>query len=128
MWLEFGFVIIWWKDFGAKAAHKMLVKLTPERQSSGNYKGHREGEEYKPGAMVIKLFCLRHWHGGAISFCVCPRQGQEPTVRVSRGSLYRKYSKIFDSAECVYLDLLTVILEILPFAIFIDWNDKMSFD
>jgi hypothetical protein len=27
--LQFGFVIFWWKDFGAKAAHKMLVKLTP---------------------------------------------------------------------------------------------------
>jgi hypothetical protein len=27
--LQFGFVIFWRKDFGAKAAHKMLVKLTP---------------------------------------------------------------------------------------------------
>jgi hypothetical protein len=27
--LEFEFVIFWWKDFGAKKAHKMLVKLTP---------------------------------------------------------------------------------------------------
>jgi len=27
--LEFGFVIFWQKDFGAKAAHKMLVKLAP---------------------------------------------------------------------------------------------------
>jgi hypothetical protein len=26
--LQFGFVIFWQKDFGAKAAHKMLVKLT----------------------------------------------------------------------------------------------------
>jgi hypothetical protein len=26
---RFGFVIFWQKDFGAKAAHKMLVKLTP---------------------------------------------------------------------------------------------------
>jgi hypothetical protein len=25
---QFGFVIFWQKDFGAKAAHKMLVKLT----------------------------------------------------------------------------------------------------
>ncbi len=30
MYLQFGFVIFWQKDFGAKAAHKMLVKLTPE--------------------------------------------------------------------------------------------------
>jgi hypothetical protein len=30
MCLQFGFVIFWRKDFGAKAAHKMLVKLTPE--------------------------------------------------------------------------------------------------
>jgi hypothetical protein len=29
MRLQFGFVIFWQKDFGAKAAHKMLVKLTP---------------------------------------------------------------------------------------------------
>ncbi len=27
--LQFGFVIFWRKDFGANAAHKMLVKLTP---------------------------------------------------------------------------------------------------
>jgi hypothetical protein len=29
MSLQFGFVIFWQKDFGAKGAHKMLVKLTP---------------------------------------------------------------------------------------------------
>jgi hypothetical protein len=29
MCLQLGFVIFWRKDFGAKAAHKMLVKLTP---------------------------------------------------------------------------------------------------
>ncbi len=28
MCLQFGFLIFWRKDFGAKAAHKMLVKLT----------------------------------------------------------------------------------------------------
>ncbi len=28
MCLQFGFDIFWQKDFGAKAAHKMLVKLT----------------------------------------------------------------------------------------------------
>jgi hypothetical protein len=30
MCLQFGLVIFWQKDFGAKAAHKMLVKLTPD--------------------------------------------------------------------------------------------------
>jgi hypothetical protein len=30
MWLQFRFVNFWQKDFGAKAAHKMLVKLTPK--------------------------------------------------------------------------------------------------
>jgi hypothetical protein len=30
MCLQLGFVIFWQKDFGATAAHKMLVKLTPE--------------------------------------------------------------------------------------------------
>jgi hypothetical protein len=29
MCLQFGFQIFWQKDFGAKAAYKMLVKLTP---------------------------------------------------------------------------------------------------
>ena len=29
MCLQFGFLIFWRKDFGAKAAHKMVVKLTP---------------------------------------------------------------------------------------------------
>jgi hypothetical protein len=29
MCLQFGFVIFGQKNFGAKAAHKMLVKLTP---------------------------------------------------------------------------------------------------
>jgi hypothetical protein len=29
MCLQFGFVIFWPQDFGTKAAHKMLVKLTP---------------------------------------------------------------------------------------------------
>jgi len=29
MCLQFGVVIFWQKDFGTKAAHKMLVKLTP---------------------------------------------------------------------------------------------------
>ncbi len=29
MCVQFGFVIFWRKDFGAKGAHKMLVKLTP---------------------------------------------------------------------------------------------------
>jgi hypothetical protein len=29
MCLKFGFVIFWQKDIGAKAAHEMLVKLTP---------------------------------------------------------------------------------------------------
>jgi hypothetical protein len=33
MCLKFGFVIFWQKDFGAKAAHKMLVKLTPGGKS-----------------------------------------------------------------------------------------------
>jgi hypothetical protein len=32
MRLQLGFVIFWQKDFGAKAAHKMLVKLTPGYQ------------------------------------------------------------------------------------------------
>jgi hypothetical protein len=34
--LQFGFVIFWPKDFGAKAAHKMLVKLTPSLYNQNN--------------------------------------------------------------------------------------------
>jgi hypothetical protein len=30
MCLQFGFENSWQKDFGSKAAHKMLVKLTPD--------------------------------------------------------------------------------------------------
>ncbi len=37
MCLEFGFVIYCQKDFGAKAANKMLVKLTPGGQNSNLY-------------------------------------------------------------------------------------------
>jgi len=33
MHLQFGFVIFWQNVFGAKAAHKMLVKLTPGKAS-----------------------------------------------------------------------------------------------
>jgi hypothetical protein len=33
MCLQFGFLIFWRQDFGAKAAHKMLVKLTPGEYS-----------------------------------------------------------------------------------------------
>jgi len=34
MCLQFGFVLFWQKDFGTKAAHKMLVKLTPDGSTS----------------------------------------------------------------------------------------------
>jgi hypothetical protein len=44
MCLQFGFVIFWQKDFGTKAAHKMLVKL-----KSGNTKG---------GSITVPLTCL----------------------------------------------------------------------
>jgi hypothetical protein len=34
MCLQFGFVIFWQKDFGAKDAHKMFVKLTTDLQTN----------------------------------------------------------------------------------------------
>ncbi len=37
MCLQFGFLIFWPNDFGSKAAHNMLVKLTPEG-GGGEYK------------------------------------------------------------------------------------------
>jgi hypothetical protein len=33
MYLQFGFEIFWQMDFGAKAAHKMFVKLIPNGSS-----------------------------------------------------------------------------------------------
>jgi hypothetical protein len=36
MFLQFGFVIFWRKDFGAKATHKMLVKMPPGSRASGS--------------------------------------------------------------------------------------------
>jgi hypothetical protein len=44
MCLQFGFLIFWQKDFGAKAAHKMLVKLTP-------------GGSLDPRFVLQHLFC-----------------------------------------------------------------------
>jgi hypothetical protein len=38
MCLQFGFVNFWQKDFGAKAAHKMLVKLAPAWRGGGQQK------------------------------------------------------------------------------------------
>jgi nucleoside recognition membrane protein YjiH len=35
MCLQFGFVMFWQKDLGTKAAHKMLVKLTPGNALQG---------------------------------------------------------------------------------------------
>jgi hypothetical protein len=57
MCLQFGFVIFWQKDLGAKAAHKMLVKLTP-------------------GPSVIKHFsAVIYCHSKVIlSFCVIKKQ------------------------------------------------------
>ncbi len=37
MRLQFGFVIFWRKDFGTKAGHKMLVKLTPGGSMDSGY-------------------------------------------------------------------------------------------
>jgi hypothetical protein len=42
MILQFGFVIFWQKDFGTKAAHKMLVKLTPRHPSVNSPKNKRK--------------------------------------------------------------------------------------
>jgi hypothetical protein len=39
MSLQFGFVILWQKAFGAKAALKMLVKLTPDGRVSDKVSG-----------------------------------------------------------------------------------------
>jgi hypothetical protein len=46
---QFGFVIFWQKDFGAKAANKMLVKLTPG--------GKLTAQACHLGPMLLSFFC-----------------------------------------------------------------------
>jgi hypothetical protein len=53
--LQFGFVIFWQKEFCAKAAYKMLVKLTP-------------------GVVFTAIHFLRNFRRGPISSNVCPWQ------------------------------------------------------
>ncbi len=50
--LQFGFVIFWRKSFGAKAAHKMLVKLTPGRDGGLLCSWFRD-EQYKFEAYLV---------------------------------------------------------------------------
>jgi hypothetical protein len=44
MCLQFGFVIFWRKDFGTKAAHKMLVKLTQGRHPRSLFDARGNGQ------------------------------------------------------------------------------------
>jgi hypothetical protein len=60
MCLQFGFVISWQKDFGTKAAHKMLVKLTLASLifpgKAGAYpRGPLYGIPHKGGSRNIRL-------------------------------------------------------------------------
>jgi hypothetical protein len=48
MCLQFGFVIFWQKEFGTKAALKMLVKLTPGGRLAG-LKWHQQGQANNTG-------------------------------------------------------------------------------
>jgi hypothetical protein len=45
MCLQFGFVIFWQKAFGAKAAHKMLVKLPPGEVEGESVAGDERVQE-----------------------------------------------------------------------------------
>ena len=47
MCLQFGFVIFWRKDFDAKAAHKMWVKLTLGANDIKMYQATAKGQCYK---------------------------------------------------------------------------------
>jgi len=42
MYLQFGFVICWQKEIGAKAARKMLVKLTAGVEYFGRFAARRQ--------------------------------------------------------------------------------------
>ncbi len=48
MCLQVGFVIFWRKDFGAKAAHKMLVKLTPGVEGRSQFGETHFGAKTEP--------------------------------------------------------------------------------
>jgi hypothetical protein len=70
MCLHFGFVIFWRKDFGAKAAHKMSVKLTP----GANVIKHFTMVIYCNTTVilsfsVIKLYYLGNYCGMAVNYC-----------------------------------------------------------
>ncbi len=57
MCLQFGFVIFWRKDFGAKAAHKMLVKLTPDFPNWTFFTKSRAGH-FAIGCFAIGHFAI----------------------------------------------------------------------
>jgi hypothetical protein len=48
--LQFEFVIFWQKDFGTKAAHEMLVKLTPGNRAGERMEGKLQKKFYNFGS------------------------------------------------------------------------------
>jgi hypothetical protein len=61
MSLKFGFLIFWQKDFGAKASHKMLVKLTPALLTKVNkVRKGRKAAIPVVGIFVFLKFCQCH--------------------------------------------------------------------
>jgi hypothetical protein len=63
MCLQFGFVIFWQKDFGAKAANKMLVKLTPVHVAGMTI----ETKRYKNSLRNFKLTCATTRQGSCLT-------------------------------------------------------------
>ena len=59
MCLQFGFVIFWQKDFGAKAAHKMLVKLTPGELKTLVANNRHTGQTLGASVTKKKMFYSR---------------------------------------------------------------------
>jgi hypothetical protein len=59
MCLQFGFVIFWQKDFGAKATHKMLVKLIPGSATNlhNAQSGQHKGNSAKDALLFDQHFC-----------------------------------------------------------------------
>jgi hypothetical protein len=69
MCLEFGFVIFWQKIFGAKAADKMLVKLTPGANVIKLFTAVIYCHSMvRPSFCVIKLYYLGNYHGMAVNY------------------------------------------------------------
>jgi hypothetical protein len=65
---QFGFVIFWQKDFGAKAAHKILVNFIPgslPRKGQHRLPPHAQGSRSQQACKVFYFFFF-FWYGSGL--------------------------------------------------------------